>query len=54
MDQGILQGIGTILTMIAFLGVCWWAYSGRKKKDFDEAAQLPFVDDTKSSQDEDK
>lgn len=59
MDQGILQGIGTILTMIAFLGVCWWAYSSRKKKDFDEAAQLPFVDDTKvddtkSSQDEDK
>ncbi|MBG58152.1 MAG: cbb3-type cytochrome c oxidase subunit 3 [Porticoccus sp.] len=54
MDQGTLQGIGTILTMIAFLGVCWWAYSGRKKKDFDEAAQLPFVDDTKSSQDEDK
>ena len=53
MDQGTLQGIGTILTMIAFLGVCWWAYSGRKKKDFDEAAQLPFVDDIKSSQGED-
>lgn len=54
MDQGTLQGIGTILTMIAFLGVCWWAYSGRKKKDFDEAAQLPFIDDIKSSRDEDK
>lgn len=45
MDQGTLQGIATILAMVAFLGVCWWAYSGHKKKDFDEAAQLPFVDD---------
>ena len=44
MDQGTLQGIGTILTMIAFLGVCWWAFSSRKKKDFDEASQLPFAD----------
>ncbi|MBQ0712429.1 MAG: cbb3-type cytochrome c oxidase subunit 3 [Porticoccus sp.] len=54
MDEGTLQGIGTILTMIAFFGVCWWAYSGDKKKDFDEAAQLPFSDEQESSQNEDK
>lgn len=54
MDQGTLQGIGTILTMIAFLGVCWWAFSSHKKKDFEEAAQLPFSDEEKSSQDEEK
>lgn len=42
MDQGTLQGIGTILAMIAFIGVCWWAFSKRKKKDFDEASKLPF------------
>jgi len=45
MDQGTLQGIGTILTMVAFLGVCWWAFSSHKKHDFEEAAQLPFADD---------
>jgi cytochrome c oxidase cbb3-type subunit 4 len=54
MDQGTLQGIGTILTMIAFLGVCWWAFSSYKKKDFDEAAQLPFADEKTSPQNEDK
>lgn len=45
MDQGTLQGIGTVLAMLAFLGVCWWAFSKHKKKDFEEASQLPFVDD---------
>ncbi|MDO7654052.1 MAG: cbb3-type cytochrome c oxidase subunit 3, partial [Porticoccus sp.] len=45
MDQGTLQGIGTILALVAFLGVCWWAFSSRKKKDFEEAAQLPFSDE---------
>ncbi len=45
MDQGTLQGIGTILTFIAFLGVCWWAFSKHKKKDFEEASRLPFADD---------
>jgi cytochrome c oxidase cbb3-type subunit 4 len=47
MDQGTVQGIGTLLAMIAFLGVCWWAFSKHKKKDFEEAAQLPFVDEDK-------
>ncbi|WIO75077.1 cbb3-type cytochrome c oxidase subunit 3 [Porticoccaceae bacterium LTM1] len=44
MDKGTLQGIGTILAMIAFFGIVWWAYSKHKKKDFDEAAGLPFED----------
>lgn len=45
MSQGTFQGIATILAMVAFLGVCWWAFSSYKKKDFEEAAQLPFADD---------
>jgi len=45
MDQGILQGIGTILAMAAFLGICWWAFSRHKKKDFEDASRLPFDDD---------
>lgn len=42
MDQGTLEGIGTILAMLAFLAVCWWAFSKHKKKDFEEASMLPF------------
>lgn len=52
MDQGTLQGIGTILAMISFLGICWWAFSSHKKKDFEEAAQLPFSDEQESSKDD--
>ena len=45
MDTGTLQGVGTILAMAAFLGICVWAWSSKNKADFDEAAQLPFADD---------
>ena len=45
MDQGTWEGIGTLLAMLAFIGVCLWAFSGRNKARFDEAAQLPFADD---------
>jgi len=44
MDQGTMQGIGTIFAMTAFLAICLWAFSQRKKKDFDEASRLPFDD----------
>jgi|TARA_B110000503_G_C6968889_1_gene338364 cytochrome c oxidase cbb3-type subunit 4 len=45
MNIGILQGIGTVLAMVAFIGVCVWAWSSKNKQRFDEAAQLPFMDD---------
>ena len=45
MDQGTLEGIGTLLAMSAFIAVCVWAYSGRNKARFDEAAMLPFADE---------
>ena len=48
MDATDLRGIPTLLVMIAFLGVCYWAYSSKQKKRFDEAAQLPFADDDKN------
>lgn len=54
MDQGTMQGIGTILTMIAFLGVCWWAFSAHKKKDFEEASRLPFADEEAGSETDDQ
>lgn len=44
-DQGTWAGIGTLLALVAFIGICLWAYSGRNKAKFDEAAQLPFADE---------
>ena len=45
MSSGVLQGIGTILAMTAFISICVWAYSAKNKKSFEEAAQLPFLDE---------
>lgn len=57
MDTGTLQGVGTILAMAAFIGICIWAWSSKNKASFDEAAQLPFADDQqepKQDQSQDK
>lgn len=45
MDINDLRGLSTLFLMIAFIGLCFWAYSSKRKKTFDEAAQLPFADE---------
>lgn len=42
MDIGTVRGLITLALMLAFLGLVVWAYSSRRKKDFDEMAQMPF------------
>jgi cytochrome c oxidase cbb3-type subunit 4 len=42
MDIGTMRGLVTLLLMLAFVGLVFWAYSKRRKADFDEMAQLPF------------
>ena len=42
MDINTLRVILLVLCFIAFLGIIWWAYGGRRKSRFEEAAQLPF------------
>ncbi|UUD64760.1 cbb3-type cytochrome c oxidase subunit 3 [Pseudomonas seleniipraecipitans] len=44
-DIGMVRGFGTALVLIAFTCVTLWAYSGRRAKAFDEAANLPFADE---------
>lgn len=38
-------GLITPLLLLIFLGIVVWAYSGKRKKGFDEAARLPLEDD---------
>ncbi len=45
MTSGTLSGIMTVLAFLAFLGVTFWAFSPKRKKDFDSAARLPLNDD---------
>ena len=34
-----------LFMLVTFLGLCVWAYSSKRKKSFDEAANLPFADE---------
>lgn len=45
MDINLLRGIVTVLTFILFIGIVIWAWSGRNRERFDEAARLPLEHD---------
>ena len=44
-DINILRAISTLLVFIAFTGICIWAFSDKRKADFEAAALLPFSDE---------
>jgi len=37
-----LNVIGTILSMVVFFGIIWWAFSKKRKQANEDAANLPF------------
>ncbi|TVP02416.1 cbb3-type cytochrome oxidase subunit 3 [Shewanella algae] len=45
MDYGTMQGIITLVLILVFVGIFAWAYSSRRQKQFDEAANLVFSDE---------
>ena len=45
MSFGTLMGLATVFAMVAFVGVCLWAWSDKRRQAFDEAANLPFADE---------
>ena len=45
MDINDLRAWHTVVLMVVFIGIIFWAYSKRRKKSFDEAANLPFADE---------
>ena len=45
MDVNDFRSIVTVISLMVFLGIVWWAWSKRNQARFDEAAQLPFKDD---------
>lgn len=45
MDSGTLSGIVTAVLIVAFLGICAWAYSSRRRSTFDAAARMPLEED---------
>ena len=45
MDLNDLRTLWTVLSLTAFLGIVWWAYSGKSKGRFDEAARSVLDDE---------
>lgn len=45
MDINDARVIVTVVAFVTFLGIVAWAYSGRRKQAFDEAAHMALEDD---------
>lgn len=45
MDINTLRSLSPVLVLLAFIGICWWAFSPKRRKRFEEAARLPFADE---------
>lgn len=42
MDITTMRIVATLTSMVCFVGIWAWAYAGRNRSRFDEAARLPF------------
>ena len=45
MDVVVLRSLTTLFMFLVFIGIVVWAWKGRRRSDFEAAAQLPFADD---------
>ena len=45
MDISLMQSVWTLVVLVLFVGIVIWAWSSKRKKDFDEAANIPFNED---------
>jgi len=49
---GFVSGVMTLLLLIVFLGIVFWAYSKRNTEAFDAMARLPLEDEAKEKENE--
>lgn len=45
MDIGTVRGLITLALLLAFVAIVAWAWSRRRKPDFDAMARLPLEED---------
>ena len=51
MAAGIFSGVSTAILLLAFIGLCVWAFSPGQKRRWEESAELPFLGDDDASPD---
>ena len=52
MDSSLLQSVWTVVALVIFVGIVIWAWSSRRKKDFDKAARMALDDEKTLSDDQ--
>ena len=52
MDINTIRAAITVAALITFLGIVAWAWSSRRRADFEAAARLPFDEDDADNQGE--
>lgn len=50
MDMIDVRSFTLVLMFVAFVSLCIWAYSKKRRPSFDAAANLPFADESLNQQ----
>ena len=45
MDAALLHSWWTVVLLVIFVAIVIWAFSARRKAEFDEASRIPLEDD---------
>ena len=45
MSVAFVQSVWTVMALVVFIGIVVWAYSSRKKADFEKAGRMAMDDD---------
>lgn len=51
MDRGTFHGLLTLLAMVGFIAITLWAWSSKRKTDFERAARSPLEEDERAGGD---
>jgi cytochrome c oxidase cbb3-type subunit 4 len=50
-DKGTYHGLLTLVALIGFVAITLWAWSSRRKGEFESAARLPLEDASRDGED---
>ena len=49
-DSGVMRGVMTLLLIVSFAAVVFYAYSARRRATFEEVSRLPLEEDAAGSE----
>ena len=50
MDTAVFHSYWTVALLVLFIGIIAWAWSGKRKEEFDELAHLPLDEEKFATQ----